>query len=135
MSEENREENRFDDHEPPPPPMTASQKKFLAAAGLLLAAGIALGAWYLYEIGAFSNRPTFSESWSFCDPGDRCTAIRGPCDAWLAINEKHLDDARAYYDHVIALVEESPQMECTAPVQSDIQPKAYCLSGLCVTAQ
>ena len=46
-----------------------------------------------------------------------------------------MGDARAYYDHMIALVEDSPQMECASSLQSDIQPKAYCLSGLCMVAQ
>ena len=118
-----------------PQPMTAGQKKFLTAMGMALAALLVGGAWYLYDLGAFSSRPAYDQTWAFCEPGDRCVAIRAPCENWVAISEKHLDDAKAYYDHMIALVEESPQMECAPSAPSDIQPKAYCLSGLCMTAQ
>jgi len=129
------EGNLLDPPEPVPPPMTAGQKKFLAVLGAGLAVMLAAGAWYLYDIGAFSSRPAYDATWAYCESGEKCTAIRAPCDSWVAIANKHLDDARAYYDHMIALVDESPQMECASSPQSDIQPKAYCLSGLCVTAQ
>jgi hypothetical protein len=118
-----------------PQPMTAGQKKFLAAMAVLLLTLMAGGILYLYDIGAFSSRPAFKQEWAYCDPGDRCTAIPAPCDSWIAVADKHLEDARAYYDHMITLVENSPQMECATAPQSDIQPKAYCLSGLCMTAQ
>ena len=129
------EGNLIDPPEPAPPPMTAGQKKFLAVLGAALAAMLLIGAWYLYDIGAFSERPRYDQTWAYCDSGDRCTAIRAPCDSWIAISDKHLDEATAYYDHMIALVEESPQMECASSPQSDVQPKAYCLSGLCMLAQ
>ncbi len=129
------EGNLTDPPEPAPPPMTAGQRKFLAVLGAALAAMLAIGAWYLYDIGAFSERPRYDQTWAYCDSGDRCAAVRAPCDSWVAISDKHLDDATAYYDHMIALVEESPQMECASSPQSDIQPKAYCLSGLCMLAQ
>ena len=129
------EDNLIDPPEPAPPPMTAGQKKFLAVLGAALAAMLAIGAWYLYDVGAFSSRPSFDRTWAYCESGDRCTAIRAPCESWVAINDKHLDDARAYYDHMITLVEDSPQMECASNPQGDIQPKAYCLSGLCALAQ
>lgn len=115
--------------------MTAGQKKFLAVLGAALAGMLAIGTWYLYDIGAFSSRPGYDETWAYCESGDKCTAIRAPCDSWIAINNRHLGDASAYYDHMITLVEESSQMECATAPQSDIQPKAYCLSGLCMLAQ
>lgn len=118
-----------------PQPMTAGQKKFLAATGLVMAALLAGGTWYLYDSGAFRSRPAFDQTWAYCESGDRCVAIRAPCESWVAVADKHLDDARAYYDHMIALVENSPQMECASAPHSDIQPKAYCLSGLCITAK
>lgn len=119
----------------PPQPMTAGQKKFLAVLGAALAIMLAAGTWYLYDIGAFSSRPSYDKNWANCEPSDRCIAIRAPCESWAAVNDKHLDEAKAYYDHMIALVEGSPQMECASNPQSDIQPKAYCLAGLCITMQ
>ncbi len=129
------EDDPIDPSEPAPPPMTAGQKKFLAVLGAALAALLAIGIWYLYDVGAFSSRPSFDRTWAYCESGERCTAIRAPCESWVSINNKHLGDARAYYDHMIALVEDSPQMECASSPHSDIQPKAYCLSGLCALAQ
>jgi len=129
------EGNLIDPPEPAPPPMTAGQKKFLVIMGAGLLVMLVAGAWYLYDIGAFSNRMAYDATWAYCESGEKCTAIRAPCDSWVAVANKHLDDARAYYDHMIALIEESPQMECASSPQSDIQPKAYCLSGLCITAQ
>lgn len=121
--------------EPAPPPLTAGQKKFLGVTGVLLAAMLAAGTWYLFRIGAFDDRPAYEQKWAYCDAGDRCTAIRAPCETWVAINNRYLDDARAYYDHMITLVEGSPQLECATAPHSDIQPRAYCLSGLCITAR
>jgi hypothetical protein len=129
------EDNLIDPLDPAPPPMTAGQKKFLGVLGAALAAMLAIGTWYLYDVGAFSSRPSYDRTWAYCESGDRCTAIRAPCESWVAINDKHMGDARAYYDHMIALVEDSPQMECASSLQSDVQPKAYCLSGLCMVAQ
>lgn len=115
--------------------MTAGQKRFFAILGVALAALLSGGAWYLYESGAFSSRPAYDKTWAYCEAGDRCVAIRAPCETWVAVTERHLEDAKAYYDHMIALVEETPQMECASAPHSDIQPKAYCLSGLCMTAE
>ena len=129
------ENDPLDFPDAPPGPLTAGQKKFMAVAGGLMAILLAAGVWYLFDIGAFSERPAFQQKWAYCDAGDLCTAIRAPCETWVAVADKYLDDARAYYDHMIALVEETPQMECASAPQSDVQPKAYCLSGLCMTAQ
>ena len=129
------EGNLIDPPEPVPPPMTAGQKKFLVVLGGALAAMLLIGVWYLYDAGAFSKRPNFDRKWAYCDSGDSCTTIRAPCESWVAINDKHLGDARAYYDHMIALVEDSPDMECPAAPHSDIRPGAYCLSGLCLPQQ
>jgi hypothetical protein len=96
---------------------------------------LAIGILYLYDLGAFSTRPSYDKTWAFCESGDRCTAIRAPCDSWVAISNKKLDDAEAYYNHLITLVEDSSQMECGSAPQSDIEPKAYCLSGICALAQ
>lgn len=115
--------------------MTAGQKKFLAVMGAVLVLLLAIGAIYLYNIGAFSSRPSYNGTWANCESGDRCVAIRSPCDSWVAVNNKYLDDASAYYDHMITLVEDSPRISCAYSPQNDIQPTAYCLSGLCVTAQ
>jgi len=130
MSENNNVETAS-----PPPSMPSGQKKFLAVLGAALAAMLAIGVWYLYDLGAFSSRLSYDRTWAYCESGERCTAVRAPCDSWIAIGDKHLDDARAYYDHMISLVEESPQMECGSAPQGDIQPKAYCLSGICALAQ
>jgi hypothetical protein len=119
----------------PQPPVTVAQRNFYIGLGAALAAMLASGIWYLYDIGAFSSRQSYDKTWAYCESGEKCIAIRAPCDSWVAIGETHLDDARAYYDHVIALVEDSPQMECASTPQGDIQPKAYCLSGLCIVAQ
>lgn len=126
-----------DDIDPlkPLPPMTAGQKKFLAVMGSALVVMLAVGAWYLYDNGAFNSRPSYKETWTRCEPDDSCTAIPAPCESWVAVSDKHLDEARAYYDHMIALVEDSPQMECASIPQGDTQPKGYCLSGLCITMQ
>jgi hypothetical protein len=119
----------------PLPPMTAGQKKFLAVLGSALVLMLAAGTWHLYGIGAFNSRPSYDETWTYCEPDDKCIAIPAPCESWIAVSDKHLDEARAYYDRMIALVEDSPQMECASIPQGDIQPKAYCLSGLCITMQ
>jgi hypothetical protein len=125
-------ENSLDDlPEPAPPSMTAGQKKFLAVLGGILLLMLAIGGWYLYELGAFSGRPHYDRTWAYCNSGDRCTAIPAPCDEWVAINNKNVDEASKYYDYTINLVEQSPQMECTNPPYSSMQPRAYCLSGLC----
>lgn len=126
-------ENSLDDlPEPVPPPMTAGQKKFLAALGGALLLMLATGGWYLYDIGAFSSRPNFDRTWAYCSSGDRCTAVLAPCQSWVAINDKNLDEARAYYNHMIAIVEGSPEMKCATAPHSTVQPKAFCLSGLCM---
>jgi hypothetical protein len=119
----------------PPPAIPAGQKKFLIVLGAALVAMLVIGVWYLYDFGAFSSRLSYDRTWAYCESGERCTAIRAPCDSWVAIGDKHLDDARVYYDHMITLVEESPQMECGSAPQGDIEPKAYCLSGICALAQ
>ena len=130
MSEDNSPEpvNR-------PPEIPPGQKRFLIVLGAALVAMLAIGILYLYDLGAFSTRPSYDKTWAYCESGDRCTAIRAPCDSWVAISNKKLDDAEAYYDHLITLVEESSQMECGSAPQSDIEPKAYCLSGICALAQ
>ena len=129
------EDSHIDPPEPAPPPMAAGQKKFLAALGGVLAVMLLIGAWYLYDIGAFSKRPNYDVKWAYCDPGDSCTAVRAPCESWVAINDRYLDDAQAYYDHMIAMVEESPQMECAAASGIGPPPRAVCLSGLCLPLQ
>jgi hypothetical protein len=118
-----------------PQPMTAGQRKFLTVMAAVLAVILAGGSWYLYKSGAFGSRPAYDQTWAYCEPGDRCVAIRAPCESWVAIAEKNLEDAKAYYDHMIALVEDTPQMKCASAPHNDIQPKAYCLSGLCMTAR
>lgn len=95
---------------------------------------LAIGAEYLYSMDAFGSRPRYDETWAKCESDDRCTAIRAPCETWVAVNDSYLDDASAYYDHTIKLVEDSPQIMCPYRPQSDIQPKAYCLSGQCIIA-
>lgn len=129
------ENDLTDPPEPPPPPMTAGQKKFLAVLGGALAVMLSIGVWYLYDIGAFGKRPNYDMNWAYCSAGDSCTAIRAPCETWVAVNDKHMDDARAYYDHMIALVEETPQMECATAPHDGVQPVAICMSGLCLPLQ
>jgi len=118
-----------------PPAIPPGQKKFLIVLGAALVAMLAIGILYLYDLGAFSTRPSYDKTWAYCESGDRCTAIRAPCDSWVAISNEKLDDAEAYYNHLITLVESSSQMECGSALQSDIEPKAYCLSGICALAQ
>jgi len=126
-------ENSPDDlPEPSSAPMPPSQKKFMAALGGTLLLMLAVGGWYLFDIGAFSKRPHYDRTWAYCESGDRCTAIPAPCQSWVAINNKNLDQARAYYDHMVSLVEQSPEMQCATAPHSPAQPKAYCLSGLCM---
>ncbi|MCK5274495.1 MAG: hypothetical protein KAR37_07605, partial [Alphaproteobacteria bacterium] len=84
------EDDLIDPSEPAPPPMTAGQKKFLAVLGAALAAMLAIGIWYLYDVGAFSSRPSFDRTWAYCESGERCTAIRAPGESWVSINNKHL---------------------------------------------
>jgi len=118
-----------------PPAIPPGQKRFLIVLGAALVTMLAIGILYLYNLGAFSTRPSYDKTWAYCESGDRCTAIRAPCNSWVAISNKKLDDAEAYYNHLITLVEDSAQMECGSAPQSDIEPKAYCLSGICALAQ
>lgn len=127
------EQNLVDPHEPPPPPLTAGQKKFLSVLGGLLAVTLAAGAFYMYSIGAFSSPPrSFDETWGYCETGDKCIAIEAPCDTWVTINENNLNTAQAYYDHTIALIENSPALGCKNKPYSGARPEAMCLAGLCV---
>ena len=119
----------------PTPAIPPGQKRFLIVLGAALVAMLVIGILYLYDLGAFSSRPGYDKTWAYCESGDRCTAIRAPCESWVAISDKNLDVAEAYYDHMIALVEESPQMECGSAPQSEVEPKAYCLAGVCALAQ
>lgn len=129
------EGNLYEPPEGPAPPLTSGQKKFMAVTGLLLAAAGIAGAAYLYLSGAFDNRPAFQQGWAYCDAGEGCTAIPAPCGSWIAVNNRSLSDARAYYDHMIELVESSPQMHCATAPHGAARPEAYCLSGLCMTRE
>ena len=127
------EQNLIDPHEPLPPPLTAGQKKFLFVLGSLLAVTLVAGALYLYNIGAFTDPPrSFDETWAYCEAGDKCIAIEAPCNTWVTVNENNLSAAKAYYDHTIALIENSPTLECGNKPYAGPRPEAMCLVGLCV---
>ncbi|MDH5558165.1 MAG: hypothetical protein OEZ03_12485 [Alphaproteobacteria bacterium] len=125
--------NLIDPYEPPPPPMTPGQKKFLTILGGVIAVMLTIGALYLYSVGAFSDPPrSFDASWSYCETEDRCVAIEAPCNTWVTINENSLSPAKAYYDHTIAVIENSPTLECGNKPFAGSRPEAMCLAGLCV---
>ncbi|MEE8443766.1 MAG: hypothetical protein V3S44_00345 [Alphaproteobacteria bacterium] len=55
-----------------------TKKLLIAGAGLLaVAGGVAILA--LIETGVLGGRPTFERKWDFCETGDSCVPVRGPC--------------------------------------------------------
>ncbi len=110
-----------------------TKKLLIAAAGLLAVAG-GVGYFVLVGTGLLGGRPTFERKWDFCETGDSCVPVLGPCGRWSPVNEKYLDDATAYYDHLITVVE-TTELSCPWGPVPDFQPRAYCLSGFCTLAQ
>lgn len=80
------------------------------------------------------GRAVFSPEWELCGRGDACVAVAAPCGGWQPVNEKHEDDATAYYGHLITVVEEA-EMMCMSANLSTRKPGAYCLTGVCALAQ
>lgn len=111
--------------------MTPGQRRFAVALGLAMVLLVVGGGYYLFQSGAFRDRPQFDRRWEYCESGDRCIAVRAPCESWVSINEKHLDDARAYYGHMISVIENSSELACQSRPHGDRPPIGYCLSGLC----
>lgn len=80
-----------------------------------------------------ADRPLFSPEWELCDTGEVCVAVQAPCGEWQPVNEKYEEDAAAYYDHLIRVVES--EMVCMRVNMSTRKPQAFCVSGVCGLAQ
>ena len=80
------------------------------------------------------DRPVFSREWELCDSADVCVAVPAPCGEWQPVNQRHEQDAAAYYGHLITVVEEA-EMVCMSVNLSTRRPQAFCVSGVCGLAQ
>lgn len=109
-----------------------NRKRMAVIVGAVATAAVlAFGGYRLYEaLDARGKRPTFSAEWQRCEAGDTCVAVAAPCQDWEAVNERYHDDAAAYYNHLMAVIESS-ELWCPSRSIPTMTPFAMCLSGQC----
>ncbi len=118
--------------------MPINLRKILLVALAMAAAAFVGGTAYYYlpgETGEPDKRQVFDAQWQSCETVDACVVLLAPCGTWETVNRKFQSEAAAYYEHMIALVDESGKFYCAQMPTFGPAPPAICQFGQCAIAR
>lgn len=108
------------------------KQMFISIAAAIAVAGLVAGGYRLYEtLDTTGKRPTFDPEWQRCEPGDSCVVVAAPCEDWEPVNARYRDDAAAYYQHLMTLIE-TTELWCPSTGNPLLTPRAECVAERCV---